>query len=68
MTFPEKLVNYKAGIIDMGLTKLAVFAGALFIAKLWDPILSLEWYWYLIIWVVAAIKPLATVLKWLGQK
>ena len=52
--------NYKADWIDVALTKIAVFAGALFIAKLWNPILDLEWYWYLIIWIVAAIKPMIT--------
>ena len=36
--------NYKADWIDIALTKIAVFAGALFIAKLWNPILDLEWY------------------------
>lgn len=53
-----RLSNYKAGILDIALTKIAVFAGALFIAKIWGPILSLEWYWYVIVWIVAAIKPL----------
>ena len=52
--------NYKADWIDVALTKIAVFAGALFIAKLWNPILDLEWYWYLIVWIVAAIKPMIT--------
>ena len=52
--------NYKADWIDVALTKIAVFAGALFIAKVWDTILDLEWYWYLIIWIVAAIKPMIT--------
>jgi len=52
--------NYKADWIDVALTKIAVFAGALFIAKVWDTILDLEWYWYLIVWIVAAIKPMIT--------
>ena len=52
--------NYKADWIDVALTKIAVFAGALFIAKVWDAILDLEWYWYLIVWIVAAIKPMIT--------
>ena len=52
--------NYKADWIDVALTKIAVFAGALFIAKVWDAILGLEWYWYLIVWIVAAIKPMIT--------
>jgi len=48
----------KLGWIDMGLVKLSVFAFALMIAKLWEPILSLEWYWYGIIFIAAAIPPL----------
>lgn len=43
--------------IDMGFVKLSVFAFALMVAKLWEPILSLEWYWYGIIFVLAAIPP-----------
>ncbi len=42
----------------MGLVKLSVFAFALMIAKLWEPILSLEWYWYGIIFIAATIPPL----------
>ncbi len=42
----DKLFNFKAGWADIALTKIAVFAGALLIAKLWTPILSLDWYWY----------------------
>jgi len=50
--------NYKADWIDVALTKIAVFTGALFIAKVWDGILSLDWYWYVIIWLLAAFKPM----------
>jgi len=42
----------------MGLTKLAVAGFILMIAKLIPGILSIDWYWFLIIWVLAAIKPL----------
>ncbi|MDO9539448.1 MAG: hypothetical protein Q7J09_05535 [Methanocalculus sp.] len=45
----------KLSWIDMGLVKLSVFAFALMVAKLWEPILSLEWYWYGMIFVLAAI-------------
>ncbi|MDD5086593.1 MAG: hypothetical protein PHV16_02475 [Candidatus Nanoarchaeia archaeon] len=48
---------------DMALTKLAVFAFALMIAKLWTPILGLEWHWYLIAWLVFAIKPIYSTFK-----
>lgn len=42
---------------DVALLKLAVFAATLLVAKLWNPILSLELYWYLVFWIIAAIKP-----------
>lgn len=43
---------------DISLTKLSVAAVILMIAKLWEPILALEWYWYGIIFVLAAIGPM----------
>lgn len=64
MNLIEKMSGYRADWLDVGLTKIAVFAGTLFIAKIWEPVLSLEWYWYVIIWIAAAIKPLATFFKW----
>lgn len=42
---------------DISLIKLSTAAFILMVAKLWAPILSLDWYWYLIIGVIAAIKP-----------
>ncbi len=42
---------------DVQLIKIASAAFILMIAKLWQPILSLEWHWYLIIFILAAIKP-----------
>ena len=59
----DKLFSFKAGWVDIALTKIAVFAGALLIAKLWTPILSLDWYWYLAVWILAAIKPLSAFFK-----
>ena len=50
---------------DISLVKLSTAAFILMIAKLWTPILSLEWYWYLIIAVLAAIMP---VMKMFGNK
>ena len=44
--------------IDIGLTKLSVAAFILFVAKIWEPILSLEEYHYAIIFVAAAIRPM----------
>jgi len=43
---------------DIGLIKLSVAAFALMLAKLWNPILNLNWYWYLIILIVAGIRPM----------
>ena len=40
---------------DVAMLKIAVAAFALLIAKLWSPILSLEWYWYAIIFIVPYI-------------
>jgi len=54
----ENIKSYKADISDIAFTKIAVFAGALFAAKIWDGILGLDWYWYLLICIVAAIKPM----------
>lgn len=56
MNIINAFTNYKADWLDVALTKIAVFAGALFIAKIWNPILDLEWYWYLIVWLLAVIK------------
>jgi hypothetical protein len=57
MNAPQILRDFKADWIDLGLVKVAVFSAALLIAKFWEPILRLDWYWYLIISVAAAIRP-----------
>ena len=43
---------------DISLVKLSTAAFILMVAKLWAPILSLDWYWYLIIGVIAALRPM----------
>ena len=43
--------------IDIRLSKLGGLAFGLMIAKLWEPILIFDWYWYLIIALLAWIKP-----------
>jgi hypothetical protein len=53
----------KLDCIDIGLIKLSVFAFALMLAKLYEPLLSLEWHWYAIIVALAAIKPLHKMFK-----
>jgi len=42
---------------DISLTKIATAAFILMIAKFWPGILGLDWYWYLVIGIVAATRP-----------
>jgi hypothetical protein len=49
--------------IDIRLIGLMGFALGLMLAKLWEPILYLDWYWYLIIALLASIKPVITFFK-----
>ena len=49
--------------IDIRLAVLVGLAFGLMIAKLWEPILYLDWYWYLVIAILASIKPLMTFWK-----
>lgn len=48
---------------DASLAKISVIGFSLMIAKLWTPILSLEWYWYAAIFILAMIVPLYNVSK-----
>ena len=52
----------KLNWLDIQFIKLSVAGCILMIAKLWGPLLSLDWYWYAIIFVLAAIKPVYKVL------
>ncbi|MDP7179751.1 MAG: hypothetical protein QF824_00585 [Candidatus Woesearchaeota archaeon] len=52
----EKIPKLKT--CDIAMVKLASAAFALMIAKLWTPLLALEWWWYLIIAILASIKPM----------
>ena len=49
--------------IDIRLAVLVGLAFGLMIAKLWEPILYLDWYWYLVIALLASIKPIMTFFK-----
>jgi len=49
--------------IDIRLSILGGLAFGLMIAKLWESILILDWYWYLIIALLAWIKPAMTFWK-----
>jgi len=51
----------KMDIWDIGCVKLAVAAIVLLIAKYWAPLLSLEWYWYVLVFVLASLRPLKKV-------
>ncbi len=42
--------------VDIQFIKIAVFGFTLLLAKLWSPLLSLEWHWYALILVLAVIK------------
>ena len=59
----NKIINYKADYLDVLLAETAARAFALLFAKLWSPLLSLDWYWYLIIGIVAAYKPVSNCLS-----
>ncbi len=61
----EKQEPLKIDWTDAGLIKIAVFALALLIAKRYKPILGLKWYWYMMIWVAAAIRPFTNFYRWL---
>lgn len=43
---------------DISLIKLSTAAFTLMVAKLWPPLLALDWYWYLVISLVVAIPPM----------
>ncbi len=51
----------KCNWIDIQFLKLSIVGFVLMIAKLWKPLLSLDWYWYALIFVLAAIKPVSKV-------
>jgi len=53
----------KYDLIDIKLIQLGSAAFVLMIAKIWKPLLSLDWYWYGVIFVLAIIKPIYKILK-----
>lgn len=53
----------KCDLIDMKLIQLSSAAFVLMIAKIWKPLLNLDWYWYGVIFVLAMIKPIYKMLK-----
>jgi len=53
----------KCDLIDIKLIQLSSAAFILIIAKFWKPLLSLDWYWYGVIFVLAMIKPIYKMLS-----
>ena len=47
----------------MALIKISVFFFALMLAKLWSPMLSLDWQWYALVFVLAGMLPAYNVFK-----
>ncbi len=43
---------------DISLIKLSAIALVLLLAKYWPVLLSFEWYWYMLVFIAAAIPPL----------
>lgn len=64
MSIIKNMTTYRADWIDVVFIKLGVFTATLFLAKIFEPILSLEWYWYLLLWVILSIKPVIGYVKW----
>jgi len=50
-------------LVDIKLIQLSSAALVLMIAKIWKPLLNLDWYWYGVIFVLAMIKPIYKMLK-----
>ena len=65
MSFVEwaDLQSRKLGWLDWGFVKVASGAFALLLAKLWPPLLGLDWYWYALVFGAVALKPAWTVLR-----
>ena len=53
----------KLNWLDIAWIKFAVAAIALMFAKLWTPLLSLDWYWYGLIGILFAAKVWLKVFK-----
>ena len=59
----DNIINYKADYVDVLFADTGAMEFALLFAKLYSPLLSLDWYWYLIIGIVAAYKPVSNCLS-----
>lgn len=65
MTITEKLSEFKADWLDVVLLKVAVFAATLLVAKYWELLLSLDWYWYVVVFIITVVKPFKTFIRWM---
>ena len=45
-------------VLDIGLTKGAMIFLALGAASFWPVLISLDWYWYAVVFVFLAIRPM----------
>ena len=53
---------------DMVLIKLATVAFTLMVARLWEPLLNLNWYWYGILFLILIIRPWTRVVSFISNK
>lgn len=53
----------KMDIYDIKLVKISVLGFTLMLAKLFPELLVLDWYWYLIIGVIAMLRPMKKLFK-----
>ena len=42
--------------LDIQFIKISVFGFTLLVAKIWSPLLDLDWYWYALIFILATVK------------
>ena len=59
----KKYFDFKADWLEVLLAEAAAVSFVLILAKNWPPLLSLDWYWYLIIGIVVAFKPIKSCLS-----
>lgn len=57
------MFSFKFSYLDVRLVGGAGFFGGLLIAKLWEPALNFDWYWYGIVLIALIVKPAITFFK-----
>ncbi len=60
MSFNDWMNNKvkKLDWLDVGLVKLSVFFFTLMLVAIWPEIAKLHWYWFLVLFILAALRPL----------